>query len=70
MTTKRDYYEILGVDRNADESELKASYRKLALKYHPDRNYQGWFARLAGGLRYFSRLDAGEALVPLKPFGR
>ncbi|MFO7555424.1 MAG: molecular chaperone DnaJ [Desulfobacterales bacterium] len=38
MTTKRDYYEILGVNRNADESELKASYRKLALKYHPDRN--------------------------------
>jgi hypothetical protein len=32
--------------------------------------YQGCFARLAGGLRYFSRLDAGEALVPLKPFGR
>ena len=38
MGTKRDYYEILGVSRNAAENDLKASYRKLALKYHPDRN--------------------------------
>ena len=35
---KRDYYEVLGVDRSVDGSDLKISYRRLAMKYHPDRN--------------------------------
>ena len=38
MADKRDYYEVLGVKRDASESELKSAYRKLAKKYHPDMN--------------------------------
>jgi len=38
MTTKRDYYEILGVDRDATRDDIRRTYRKLAFQYHPDRN--------------------------------
>ena len=38
MAAKRDYYEVLGVARDAEQKDIADSYRKLAMKHHPDRN--------------------------------
>jgi molecular chaperone DnaJ len=38
MSTKRDYYEVLGIGKSAGADEIKKAYRKVAMQFHPDRN--------------------------------
>ncbi len=61
MATKRDYYEILGVPRNASEDEIKKAYRRLSSKYHPDR-HQGDDAKAAAEAKFKEGKEAYEIL--------
>jgi molecular chaperone DnaJ len=55
---KRDYYEILGVKKNATAAEIKKAYRRLAMKHHPDRNQDDSTA----GVRFKEAKEAYEVL--------
>ena len=61
MATKRDYYETLGVPKNASEEEIKKAYRKLAMKHHPDRN-QGDGEHKAAEAKFKEAKEAYEML--------
>ncbi|HWE94759.1 MAG TPA: molecular chaperone DnaJ [Tepidisphaeraceae bacterium] len=66
MATKRDYYEVLGVARTADAEEIKRAYRRLAMKYHPDRNQ----ADNGGGESELKFKECSEAYEVLSDAGK
>src|SRR4030066_1768761 len=57
MSTKRDYYEVLNVNRNATKEDIKNKYRKLALQFHPDRNKE------AGAEEKFKEISEAYAVL-------
>ena len=67
--SKRDYYEVLGVGRDADDAALKKAYRRLAMKYHPDRNpdnaEETWSGRGRKPRWVEQALAAGKTLADL-----
>ena len=68
--SKRDYYEVLGVDRNASPEEVKKAYRKLARQYHPDVNKAADAeAKFKEVKEAYEVLSDDQQTRPLRPFG-
>ena len=59
---KRDYYAILGIDKNADEHEIKKAYKKMAMKYHPDRNAESEETKKMAEKKFIDVNDAYSVL--------
>ena len=57
MAEKRDYYEVLGVDKGADAQTIKKAFRRLAMKYHPDRNHE------AGAAQKFEEINEAYSVL-------
>ncbi|MBI2768726.1 MAG: molecular chaperone DnaJ [Burkholderiales bacterium] len=73
MATKRDYYETLGVPKNASDEEIKKAYRKLAMKHHPDRNQgeegKGSEAKFKEAKEAYEMLSNAEKRAAYDQFG-
>jgi molecular chaperone DnaJ len=71
MATKRDYYEVLGVPKNASDEEIKKAYRKLAMKFHPDRNAEdkGAEAKFKEAKEAYEMLSAADKRAAYDQYG-
>jgi molecular chaperone DnaJ len=70
LVSQRDYYEILGVGKDSSDSEIKSAYRKLAMKYHPDRNKEeGASDKFKEATEAYSVLSDGEKRARYDRFG-
>ncbi len=71
MAAKRDYYEVLGLARDAADGDIKGAYRKAALKYHPDRNpgYKEAEARFKEASEAYEVLSDGQKRATYDRFG-
>ena len=71
MATKRDYYEVLGVPKNASDEEIKKAYRKLAMKHHPDRNEadKGAEAKFKEAKEAYEMLSDGDKRAAYDQYG-
>ena len=71
MAKKRDYYDVLGVDRSATNGQISEAYRKLALKYHPDRNPgdEGLVAKFKEAAEAFEVLNHAEKSAKYDRYG-
>ena len=68
-TTKRDYYEVLGVGRSASEDDIRKAYRRLALQFHPDRNKDvGASEQFKEVKEAYETLADAEKRQPVRPF--
>ena len=70
MSGKRDYYDILGISKDASEDQIKQSFRSLARKYHPDKNpddpeAESMFKEIQEAYAILSNPDKGESTMSL-----
>src|SRR3989338_185165 len=70
MAGKKDYYEVLGIDKKASKEEIKKAFHKLAHKYHPDKNGSGDYEKFKEASEAYSILSDDKKRAEYDSYGR